>query len=80
MCNDQSPDASAGLCTAIPAIFERLGSTQIQADGGMRKERAHAAVSVAVRGSKRPRIGRVRGLDGVLSECARGLAAPLPWY
>ena len=52
-------------------------STQLQADGRMRKERAVAAVSVAVRGSKRPRIGRVRGLDGVLSECARGLAPPL---
>ena len=62
---------------ADPAIFERVRSTQIRADGRMRKERAVAAVSVAVRGSKRPRIGRVRGLDGVLSECARGPAHPL---
>ena len=69
--------APAGLFIAIPAIFERVRSTQIQADGRMRKERAVAPVSVAVRGSKRPRIGRGRGLDGVLSECARGPADPL---
>ena len=38
---------------------------------------AHTHIKVAVRGSKRPRIGRGRGLDGVLSECARGLSPPL---
>ena len=56
--DDEQPPR--GLCAAIPAIFERVGSTQIQADGRTRKERARAAVSVAVRGSRRPRIGRGR--------------------
>ena len=35
---------SRNLCGFVPAIFERLGSTQIQAVGGMRKECAHAPV------------------------------------
>ena len=26
------------VCSLAPAIFERVGTTQIQADGGMRKE------------------------------------------
>ena len=51
-----------------PAIFERLGSTQIQADGRTRKERARAPVSVAVRGLKRPRIGRDRKNTFVCAE------------
>ena len=32
---------------------------------------------MAVRGSERVGVNRYRGLDGVLSECARGPAAPL---
>ena len=43
----------------------------------MRKERAVATIRVAVRGSERVGVNRYRGLDGVLSECARGPAAPL---
>ena len=54
--------------------------TQCHPDIGTRKELARANSRVAVRGSKRPRIGRGRGLDGVLSECARGPAAPLVMY
>ena len=34
--------AFRNLCISVPAIFERLGSTQIQADGCMRKRTVRA--------------------------------------
>ena len=45
---------------ALPADAERLGATRCHLDIGARKELAHANSRVAVRGSKRPRIGRGR--------------------
>ena len=69
---------SRNLCTAIPAIFERVRSTQLQADGRMRKERAVAAVSVAVRGSKRPRIGRGRKICVFYAEFTCNRLTPYP--
>ena len=35
---------SRNLCTAVPIAAERVGATRADQYGGMRKERAHAAV------------------------------------
>ena len=69
---------SRNLCTSVPIAAERVGATRADQICRMRKERAHATIRVAVRGSERVGVNRYRGLDGVLSECARGPAAPLP--
>ena len=57
----------------LTALEPRVRTNMVR----MRKERAVATIRVAVRGSERVGVNRYRGLDGVLSECARGPAAPL---
>ena len=60
------------LCTSVPIAAERVRATRADQFCRMRKERAHATIRLAVRGSERVGVNRYRGLDGVLSECARG--------
>ena len=52
--------ASRNLCTAVPIAAERVGATRADQICRMRKERAHAAIRVAVRGTQRVGVNRYR--------------------
>ena len=51
---------SRNLCTAVPIAAERVGATRADQICGARKERAHATILVAVRGSERVGVNRYR--------------------
>ena len=51
---------SRNLCTAVPIAAERVGATRADQICRMRKERAHAAIRVAVRGTQRVGVNRYR--------------------
>ena len=63
--------APAGLCTADPAIFERLGSTQIQARDGPRKIELNFQGQIDPNGGQLVRDGVVKGEEAIFEEQER---------